>query len=189
MPSVLLRRQYAQHTLCLQLALVCHPCRTELLGVSLVQGDLWVLAVTAHGASQLYKLEGGIFQLRHDSDAAGIALCDVDFDVFGYLYAVGYAPADAANSCSAGTAIFKSAVQVGSEKQRQQQPVELQVVFGAGELGPARPLALAAGPHSATANFRGSNAMLLWTVSSPSPLRFSETVYAPNFSNMEPTAW
>ena len=44
------------------------------------------------------------------------------------------------------------------------------------------PRTLAAGPHSAPRNLRGSNAVVFWAVGSSTPLRWSDTLYAPNLA-------
>ena len=78
-----------------------------------LQGSLWALAQKSTGASFMYKLESGSFNLKHNSTQAKIALCDLGFDVFGYLFAVGYDTTVITKSCTVGTTIYRSSRQVG----------------------------------------------------------------------------
>jgi hypothetical protein len=78
-----------------------------------VQGSLWVVMDDAGGNTYLFKYEGGNFVTKQDSAVTDVGLCDLSFDVFGYLFATGYDNTVAGNDCNTGTTIYKSDTQVG----------------------------------------------------------------------------
>lgn len=157
-----------------------HPF-AHFLPLPLSQGQVWLLAVPTSGPRALFRGQRGgaaFLPVAHP----GVALCDLAFDVFGRLFAAGYATGTGA-SCSSSTTIYQSSDLVGAgAPQLELAPLFLPATGSAG--APAR---VAAGPHTAPANFRGGEALVWWTAAADHSLRMATGVYSPNYGPLAST--